>query len=142
MGLKHSISAIRKCSIKIVTPFVLKWDTLHIGARVKKPAYGLNDAPRAWWNILGSAPRSYGLAASTNSPTRADCCRYVYYGKQLSRPTPISARESSNTCDLEGAVGCLVDPVSVNNAQNRQAREPLRVDDLLMTGDDVFEKES
>ena len=27
----------------------------HIGARVKKPAYGLNDAPRRWWNILGSA---------------------------------------------------------------------------------------
>ena len=27
----------------------------HIGARVKKPAYGLNDAPRRWWNILDSA---------------------------------------------------------------------------------------
>ena len=32
----------------------------HIGARTKKPAYGLNDAPRRWWNILDSALRSYG----------------------------------------------------------------------------------
>ena len=35
--------------------------------RMKKPAYGLNDAPRRWWNILDSALRSYGLV-----PTRPD----------------------------------------------------------------------
>ena len=97
----------------------------HIGARIKKPAYGLNDAPRRWWNILDSALRSYGLA-----PTRADRCTYVYYSKQLPKPALMSEKKSSNTFDLEGAVDYLMDPVSGNN-----------VDDLLMTGDDVFEKE-
>ena len=68
----------------------------HIGARMKKPAYGLNDAPRRWWNILGSALRSYGLV-----PTRADRCTYVYYGKQLPKPALVSEKKSSNTFDLE-----------------------------------------
>ena len=76
-------------------------------------------------------------------PTRADRCTYVYYGKQLPKTTPISENKSSNTFDLEGAVDYLMDPVSGNNAKNRQAHGALslRVDDLLMTGDDVFEKE-
>ena len=102
---------------------------------MKKPAYRLNDAPRRWWNILDSALRSYGLV-----PTRADrCCASVDYGKQLPKP----AMESSNTFDLEGAVDYLMDPVSGNNAKNRQVHGALslHVDDLLMTGDDVFEKE-
>ena len=25
---------------------------LYIATRLKKPAYGMNDAPRCWWNIL------------------------------------------------------------------------------------------
>ena len=110
----------------------------HIGARMKKPAYGLNDAPRRWWNILDSALRSYGLV-----PTRADRCTYVYYGKQLPKPALVSEKESSTTFDLEGAVDYLMDPVSGNNAKNRQVHGALslHVDDLLMTGDDVFEKE-
>ena len=29
----------------------------HIGARLKKAAYGMNDAPRRWWNILDKALR-------------------------------------------------------------------------------------
>ena len=34
-----------------------------IGARLtkQKPAYGLNDAPRRWWNRLDTALRGYGL---------------------------------------------------------------------------------
>ena len=110
----------------------------HSGARVKKPAYGLNDAPRRWWNILDSALRSYGLV-----PTRADRCTYVYYGKQLPKPALVSEKKSSTTFDLEGAVDYLMDPVSGNNAKNRQVHGALslHVDDLLMTGDDVFEKE-
>ena len=83
----------------------------HIGARMKKPAYGLNDAP---WNILDSALRSYGLV-----PTRADRCTYVYWGKQLPKSTPINEKKPSNTLDLEGAVDYLMDPVSGNNAKNR-----------------------
>ena len=110
----------------------------HIGARMKKPAYGLNDAPRRWWNILDSALRSYGLV-----PTRADRCTYVYYGKQLPKPALVSEKKSSTTFDLEGAVDYLMDPVAGNNAKNRQVHGALslHVDDLLMTGGDVFEKE-
>ena len=43
----------------------------YITARLKKPAYGMNDAPRRWWNILDTALRSYGMV-----PTRADRCCY------------------------------------------------------------------
>ena len=49
----------------------------HIGARMKKPAYGLNDAHRRWWNIDSA---------------------YVYYGKQLPKPALMSQKKSSNTC--------------------------------------------
>ena len=38
----------------------------YIAARLKRPAYGLNDAPRRWWNIIDKGLRSYGMA-----PTRA-----------------------------------------------------------------------
>ena len=74
---------------------------------MKKPAYGLNDAPRRWCNMLDSALRSYGLV-----PTRANCCTFVYYGKQLLKSTPINEKKSSNAFDLEGAVDFLTDPVS------------------------------
>ena len=89
----------------------------------------LNDAPRRWWNILDSALRSYGLV-----PTRADRCTYVYYGKQLPKPTSISEKKPSNTFDVEGAVDCLMDPVSGNNAKNRQVHGALSLhaDDLLI----------
>ena len=39
----------------------------YIAARLKKPANGMNDAPRRWWNILDKALRSYGMV-----PTRAN----------------------------------------------------------------------
>ena len=48
-----------------------------IAARLKKPAYGMNDAPRRWWNILDKALRNYGMI-----PTRADRCYYVLYSLQ------------------------------------------------------------
>ena len=95
----------------------------HIGARMKKPAYGLSDAPRRWWKIQDSALRSYGLM-----PTRADRCTYVYYGKQLPKSSPISAKKSSNTFDLEGAVDYLMVPVSGKNRQAHGALS-LQVDD-------------
>ena len=44
----------------------------YIAARLKKPAYGMNDAPRRWWNILDGALRSYGMI-----PTQAERCCYV-----------------------------------------------------------------
>ena len=32
----------------------------HMVARLRRPAYGLNDAPRKWWNRLDSSLRGYG----------------------------------------------------------------------------------
>ena len=49
----------------------------YIGSRLKKPAYGMNDAPRRWWNILDKALSGYGMV-----PTRADRCCYVLYSSQ------------------------------------------------------------
>ena len=49
----------------------------YIAARLKKPSYGMNDAPRRLWNILDKAPRTYGMI-----PTRADRCCYVLYSIQ------------------------------------------------------------
>ena len=45
----------------------------YMGARFKKPAYGMNDAPRRWWNKLDSKLTSYGLI-----PARADRCVCMY----------------------------------------------------------------
>ena len=39
-----------------------------------RPVYGLNDAPRRWWNRLDKFLVSIGL-----EPTRADRCTYVGY---------------------------------------------------------------
>ena len=46
----------------------------YIGARLKKPGYGLNDAPRRWWQIIDKALLDCGLG-----PTRADRCTYILY---------------------------------------------------------------
>ena len=48
-----------------------------IAARLKKPAYGMNDAPRRWWSILDKAVCSCGMV-----PTGADRCCYVLYSIQ------------------------------------------------------------
>ena len=45
-----------------------------IAARLKKPAYGMKDAPRRWWNILDKALRTHCMI-----PTLADrCCNVLY----------------------------------------------------------------
>ena len=46
----------------------------YVAARLKKPVYGMNDAPRRWWNILDKA-----LCSNGTVPTRADRCCYVLY---------------------------------------------------------------
>eukprot|EP00975_Prorocentrum_lima_P068736 12922281-Prorocentrum_lima.AAC.1 len=58
-----------------------------MAARLKRAAYGLNDAPRLWWNRFDSALRSYGLV-----PTGADRCCYLLYSKDTTpRRTTIAA---------------------------------------------------
>ena len=53
-----------------------------------RPVYGLNDAPRRWWNRLDKFLVSIGL-----EPTRADRCTYVgYQGIETQKPKPQKAR--------------------------------------------------
>ena len=54
----------------------------YIAARLKKPAYGMNDSPRRWWNILNNALWNYGMVR-----TRADRCGYVLYSTQTREHT-------------------------------------------------------
>ena len=44
-----------------------------IAVRLKKTAFGMNDAPRRWWNVLDKALCSYGMV-----PAGADRCCYAY----------------------------------------------------------------
>ena len=53
-----------------------------------RPVYGLNDAPRRWWNRLDKFLVSIGL-----EPTRADRCTYVgYQGIESQKPKPYKAK--------------------------------------------------
>ena len=53
-----------------------------------RPVYGLNDAPRRWWNRLDKFLVSIGL-----EPTRADRCTYVaYQGIEAQKPKPQKAK--------------------------------------------------
>ena len=48
-----------------------------VAARLLKLAYGMNDVPRRWWNILDKALRTNGMI-----PTRTDRCCYVLFSIQ------------------------------------------------------------
>ena len=80
---------------------------------MKKPAYGLNDAPRRWWNIVDKALLSYGLV-----PTRADRCTYVLYGKKSA--TADAELRKSQPKSMESAIDYLLDPIAGNNARGRE----------------------
>ena len=49
----------------------------YITARLKQPAYGMNDALRRSWNIFDKTPRSCDM-----NPIRADRCCYMLYSLQ------------------------------------------------------------
>ena len=57
----------------------------------RNPAYGMNDAPRRWWNILDTALCRYGMV-----PTRADRCCYVLYSNQTCK------QNWNKTCSTQG----------------------------------------
>ena len=67
----------------------------YIAARLKKPAYGMNDAPRRLWNILDKALRSYGMV-----PTRVDRCYYVLYSMHGSSHFGSSAHASLSVAQV------------------------------------------
>ena len=107
---------------------------------MKKSAYGLNDAPRRWWQVVDKTLLSYGLV-----PARADRCTYILYGDKMSpKDSALSKksylRTSTSTDPVQEALDMLLDPVAQNNAQGRKPHGfiCLHVDDLFMAGDKVF----
>jgi hypothetical protein len=113
----------------------------HIAARLKKPAYGMNDAPRRWWNKVDSSLRSYGMI-----PTRADRCCYVLYDKPQAKTRTIGrppSRSHSGTSTLDEALDYLMGPISGSPAYEGtvQGIICLHVDDLFITGGAEMKKE-
>ena len=109
----------------------------HIAAKMKKSAYGLNDAPRRWWQVVDKALLGYGLV-----PTRADAC-ILYGDKMSSKDSSLSKsfrKTSTSTEPVKEALDMLLDPVAQNNAQGRKPHGfmCLHVDDLFLAGDKVF----
>ena len=83
-------------------------------ARMKKPAYGLNDAPRRWLNIVDKELRSCECV-----PTRGDRWTYVFYFKQQKLATSKSSKNitfDSGTFD-SAALDQLLDPYTGNNSK-------------------------
>ena len=107
----------------------------YIGARMVKPGYGLNDAPRRWWNEIDKSLRSYGLV-----PTRADRCCYVLHHKTPKNPSSVPAPQSTAQDTLTTAIDLLTDPIHGSPSLNKTTSGVvcLHVDDLFMTGDDEF----
>ena len=128
-----------------------------MGARMVKPAYGLNDAPRRWWNKVDEKLLSYGMI-----PTRADRCCYVLYSdtKYSDKPTKqlladtvedrylMNKRSKSLELSpdvastIDTALDYLTDPVSGSPAAGRVTSGVLclHVDDLFMAGDGEFQR--
>ena len=132
-------------------------------AKLVRPAYGLNDAPRRWWNKIDQSLREYGMI-----PTRADRCTYVLYSnetkhvhftkEQVSQPERITIkgeeiqpqdpqmlREYVNLAswseDSEKMLEYLLDPITGSPARNKKVEGVLclHVDDLFYAGSQVFE---
>ena len=54
----------------------------YMAARLKKAAYGMNDAPRRWWNRLDKSLRQYGLGPTRGRQMRL---RHVWLSFSLCR---------------------------------------------------------
>eukprot|EP00435_Cladocopium_sp_Y103_P063413 s690_g25.t1 len=109
----------------------------HIGARFKKPGYGLNDAPMRWWHIIDKALLDCGLV-----PTRADRCTYILFDDSTRKKSAFTPSvDNKGQVSISEAIEHLMGPVARNNAQGRRPHGfiCLHVDDLFMGGDQVFE---
>ena len=108
----------------------------YMAAKMVKSAYGLNDAPRKWWDRLDRSLRAKGL-----TPTRADRCTYVLLGKYLPHAT-YDKDIKYDDLRSEKLTQLLSDPVSSSASLGRQVHGVLvlHVDDGLWTGDAVFKK--
>ena len=114
----------------------------HIGARLKKPAYGMNDAPRRWWNRIDSSLQSYGLR-----PTRADRCVYILskskpktHSRGEKQPSISITSQEIYEKEIESYLETLLDPVKGSISYEKEVLGVivLHVDDLFMTGSPEF----
>jgi hypothetical protein len=79
----------------------------YIVGQCRRPVYGLNDAPRRWWNRLDKSLRTWGL-----QPTRADRCTYVLYEGAWMKPVEITTiKKKSKTLFSES---CFAEQESEN----------------------------
>ena len=112
----------------------------YMAAKMKKPAYGLNDAPRRWFNVVDASLRSYGC-----EPSRGDRCTYVMYSNYKNNRS--NTDQTHNSPDIAsspqgGVLEKLLDPYYGNKAKGRMPCGiiSLHVDDLFMAGDTEFEE--
>ena len=71
----------------------------YLAARLKKPAYGVNDAPRKWWSRLDAAVKTMGLL-----PARADRCTCISYAdvkKKKTRQVALASGDNEATQSFE-----------------------------------------
>ena len=106
-------------------------------ARMEKPGYGFNDAPRRWWNKIDSSLRSYGLV-----PTRADRCCYVLYSDKATATTHHQTNSTtSNPFDnIDKAIEYITSPIHGSPGKGKKTAGVvcLHVDDFFMSGDAEF----
>ena len=113
-----------------------------IAARLKKPAYGMNDAARRSWTVLDKALCSYGMV-----PTRADRCCYVLYSTQSRERTwkqfnSTWCHDTSNisikprvTTETDDAFEKMLNPIAGRPATGKSVARIINlfVDDLFGT---------
>ena len=114
----------------------------YIAVRLKKTAYGMNDAPRRWWNILDNALCSYGMV-----PAGADRCCYVLFSinsrertwnqgdsSQCENKNNISIKPSHRT-ETDDPHDRMQDPIASAQPQKKPWQEKqFFEDDLFGTG--------
>ena len=88
----------------------------HMGARMKQSAYGFNDAPRRWWQVVDKALLCHGLV-----PTRADRCTYILYGDQKTS-NAMTKKNPQKNLNLEDALELLLN-ASVRNISQENLKD-------------------
>ena len=115
----------------------------YMGARLKKPAYGVNDATRRWRNRIDGGLQAYGMI-----PARADRCAYVFYapsrssGEAKTVPKVKLIQMTSEGFDMDSLLELILDPITGSPATHKQVMgiACLHVDDLFTTGAPEFHK--
>ena len=121
----------------------------YIAGRLKKPAYGMNEASRRWWNILDKSLCCCGMV-----PTRADrCCYVLYQYSHVSEPgnknnttqwhdTDNISNTSRVRTEVDATNKKMLDPIAGSPATRKTVAGivNLFVDDLFGTGGTEMEQ--